>query len=188
MWIALCCPLFLFYGGVSISTEALINDEIVAKEVRLVSPTGEQLGIMSSKEALDIAVKQNLDLVMIAPKAAPPVCKIMDYGKYCFEQQKRDKEAKKNQKNITIKEIQLSVTIEQHDMMVKAKRTIEFLKNGDKVKVTIRFIRRQLAHTELGVEVMETFYEMVKDYANIERKPKVEGRNAIMILSPKEKS
>ena len=177
MWIALCCPLFLFYGGVSISTEALINDEIVAKEVRLVSPTGEQLGIMSSKEALDIAVKQNLDLVMI-----------MDYGKYCFEQQKRDKEAKKNQKNITIKEIQLSVTIEQHDMMVKAKRTIEFLKNGDKVKVTIRFIRRQLAHTELGVEVMETFYEMVKDYANIERKPKVEGRNAIMILSPKEKS
>lgn len=171
----------------SISAETLINDEINLKEVRLVSSAGEQLGIMSSREALELAFQKNLDLVLIAPKATPPVCKIMDYGKFCFEQQKREKEAKKNQKTINIKEVQLSVTIEQHDMMVKAKKAIEFLQDGDKVKVTIRFLRRQIAHPELGLEVMDQFFNVVKDYAVMERKPKVEGRNAIMILSSKEK-
>ena len=165
------------------------SDEWIRERTGIVErriATEDSVASLSAKacqQALEMAVAQNLDLVLIAPKATPPVCKLMDYGKYCFEQQKREKEAKKNQKVITIKEVQLSVTIEQHDMMVKAKKAIEFLNAGNKVKVTIRFLRRQIAHPELGIQVMEQFYEMIKDHAVMERKPKVEGRNAIMILT-----
>lgn len=162
-----------------------INEEIRDKEVRLISSDGEQLGIMSSKAALTLAEEQNLDLVKISPTAVPPVCKLMDYGKFKFEQTKREKEAKKNQKVIDIKEIRLSATIDTHDMEVKAKATEKFLKNGDKVKVSIRFRGRQIKHGDLGLDVMDTFYDMVKDSAAIDRPAKQEGRNMFMILTPK---
>jgi translation initiation factor IF-3 len=151
----------------------------------VIGADGAQLGIMSARDALNLAAEKNLDLVKIAPQATPPVCKIMDYGKYKFEQGKREKEAKKNQKVIDIKEIRLSATIDTHDMEVKAKATEKFLKNGDKVKVSIRFRGRQIKHGDLGLDVMDTFYDMVKDSAAIDRPAKQEGRNMFMILTPK---
>ena len=163
----------------------MINEEIRDKEIRLIGQNGEQLGIMSARQALEMAEELELDLVKIAPQATPPVCKIMDYGKYKFEQGKREKEAKKNQKVIEVKEIRLSATIDTHDMEVKAKATEKFLKNGDKVKVTIRFRGRQIKHGDLGLDVMDAFYEMVKDSAAIDRPAKQEGRNMFMILTPK---
>ena len=162
-----------------------LNEDIRDSEIRLIGSTGEQLGIMSAAQAQRIADEQGLDLVKIAPQATPPVCKIMDYGKYKFEQGKREKEAKKNQKVIDIKEIRLSATIDTHDMEVKAKATEKFLKNGDKVKVSIRFRGRQIKHGDLGLDVMDTFYDMVKDSAAIDRPAKQEGRNMFMILTPK---
>ena len=151
----------------------------------MIGADGAQLGIMSARDALNLAAEKNLDLVKIAPQATPPVCKIMDYGKYKFEQGKREKEAKNNQKVIDIKEIRLSATIDTHDMEVKAKATEKFLKNGDKVKVSIRFRGRQIKHGDLGLDVMDTFYDMVKDSAAIDRPAKQEGRNMFMILTPK---
>ena len=165
----------------------MLNDDIRVPEVRLVSDSGEQLGIMSSREALAIAEEKQLDLVMIAPTAKPPVCKIMDYGKHRFELAKREKEARKNQKVITLKEVRLSPTIDVHDMEVRVKSAIRFLKDGDKVKATIRFRGRQISHAEIGRQVMGKFYEQIKDYAVIERQPKLEGRSMIMILSKKDK-
>ena len=162
-----------------------INGAIRDREVRLIGADGSQLGVMSAREAQRLADEKNLDLVKIAPQAVPPVCKILDYGKYRFEQQKREKEAKKNQKVIDIKEIRLSATIDTHDMEVKAKATEKFLKNGDKVKVSIRFRGRQIKHGDLGLDVMDTFYDMVKDSAAIDRPAKQEGRNMFMILTPK---
>ena len=135
--------------------------------MRLIGQDGEQMGIMPTSQALGIAENAGLDLVNISPKAQPPVCKIMDYGKYRFEQTKRQKEAKKNQKTITIKEMRLSATIDKHDLEVKAKNVMKFLASGDKVKVSIRFKGRQLSHTENGLDVMNAFYEMVRDYAVI---------------------
>ena len=132
-----------------------------------------------------MAEAADLDLVKIAPTAVPPVCKIMDYGKYRFEQTKREKENRKNQKVIELKEIRLSATIDQHDMEVKAKACQKFLGNGDKVKVTIRFKGRQIKHGDIGMDVMDAFYEMVKDAASVDKPPKQEGRNMIMILVPK---
>jgi len=164
----------------------MINQEIRDREVRVIDQNGEQLGIMSSKQALELAEQRQLDLVKIAPHAKPPVCKIMDYGKYRFEAAKREKEAKKNQKVISVKEVRLSVTIEEHDLNVKAKNAIKFLKAGDKVKVSIRFKGRQMSYIDNGMNVMDSFVDLVKDYAIIEKKPKLEGRNMIMILSPKE--
>ena len=162
-----------------------LNEEIRANEVRCNGDDGTSYGIISRAEALELANNLGLDLVLIAPDANPPVCKIMDYGKYKFEQGKREKEAKKNQKVIDIKEIRLSATIDTHDMEVKAKATEKFLKNGDKVKVTIRFRGRQIKHGDLGLDVMDTFYDMVKDSAAIDRPAKQEGRNMFMILTPK---
>ena len=158
--------------------ELQINEEIRDKEVRLIDENGNQQGVVHSDVALRMAEEAGLDLVKIAPQATPPVCKIMDYGK-------REKEAKKNQKVIDIKEIRLSATIDTHDMEVKAKATEKFLKNGDKVKVTIRFRGRQIKHGDLGLDVMDTFYDMVKDSAAIDRPAKQEGRNMFMILTPK---
>jgi len=137
---------------------------------------------MATADAIKLAESKNLDLCLIAPKSVPPVCKIMDYGKYRFEMQKRQKEAKKNQRVTELHEIQLSVTIEEHDMGVKAKKAREFLKAGDRIKVSIRFRSRQIAHPEIGLDVMNAFFELVKDVAKIEKKPIVEGRNMTMIL------
>ena len=162
-----------------------LNEEIRDKEIRLIGADGAQLGIMSAEQANEMAEEQGMDLVKISPQAVPPVCKLMDYGKYKFEQGKREKEAKKNQKVIEVKEIRLSATIDTHDMEVKAKATEKFLKNGDKVKVTIRFRGRQIKHGDLGLDVMDAFYEMVKDSAAIDRPAKQEGRNMFMILTPK---
>ena len=185
LWIALAVHIFLFLGVQVISKEHVINERIRDKEIRLIGSEGEQLGIVSSQQALDIAAEKNLDLVKIAPNAVPPVCKIMDYGKYRFEQTKREKENRKNQKVIELKEIRLSATIDQHDMEVKAKACQKFLGNGDKVKVTIRFKGRQIKHGDIGMDVMDAFYEMVKDAASVDKPAKQEGRNMIMILVPK---
>lgn len=165
--------------------ELLINEEIPDKEVRLIGSDGEQLGIVKIDHALRIAEEQDLDLVRIAPNANPPVCKIMDYGKARFEQMKREKEQRKNQATIETKEIRLSSTIDTHDMEVKAKACQKFLKSGNKVKVSIRFRGRQISHGDVGLDVMNAFYEMVQDNAVIERSAKQEGRNMIMILNPR---
>jgi len=163
-----------------------INEEIRAREVRVVSGTGEQLGIMNVRDALRLAGEQQLDLVEVAPNAKPPVCRIMDYGKYKYEQSKREKEAKKKQKVINIKEVKLRPNIEDHDFETKAKNAVRFLKDGDKVKATIMFRGREMSHTELGKVLLDRLAELVKDIAVIERHPKVEGKNMIMILSPKQ--
>lgn len=163
----------------------MINEEIRDREVRLIDEKGNQMGIVSIAAAMSIADERGLDLVKIAPQVTPPVCKIMDYGKYRFEQGKREEEQRKNQKIIEIKEVRLSATIDTHDMEVKAKACTRFLQNGDKVKVSIRFRGRQITHGDIGLEVMNTFYEMVKDNAAIDRPAKQEGRNMFMILTPK---
>ncbi len=140
---------------------------------------------MSSKRALEIAAEKKLDLVKIAPKAKPPVCKIMDYGKYKYEQSKKEKEAKKKQKVINVKEVRLSLNIEEHDLNTKAKKAIKFLKNGDKVKVSLRFKGRELGHTELGYEVLDRFFSIVSEAGTKEKNPKMEGRSIVMFISPK---
>ena len=167
-----------------IKKEHQINEEIRDREVRLIGETGEQLGIVSAREALNIAEEAELDLVKISPNANPPVCKIMNYGKYVFELTKKAKEAKKNQKVTEIKEIWLSMTIDIGDLNVKAKQTQKFLQSGNKVKVSIRMRGRQMAHQEIGVDVMKRFFEMVKDFGTIEKQPLTEGRNIWMMLAP----
>ena len=162
-----------------------INEEIRAREVRVIAGEGEQLGIMSGRDALQLAQERHLDLVEIAPTAKPPVCRIMDYGKYRYEQQKRDKEARKKQKTFDIKEVKLRPGIEDHDFGVKFKNAVRFLEDGDKVKVTIMFRGRELSHPELGEVLLKKMAEQLKDMAVIERAPKLEGRNMIMIVAPK---
>lgn len=162
-----------------------INSDIRDPEVRVVGPTGEQLGIMSAKEANEIADKEGLDLVKISPNAVPPVCKIMDYGKYLFDKAKKEREQRKNQKIVALKEVQLSMTIEQHDIDIKAKSATKFLLAGDKVKVSIRMSGRQQAYSDRGVETENNFAESLSEIAVIEKPAKVEGRNIIMILAPK---
>ena len=165
--------------------ELMINEEIRDKEVRLIDENGEQLGVVKIDHAMRIAEEHDLDLVKIVPNAVPPVCKIMDYGKYRFEQSKREKEQRKNQTVIETKEIRLSATIDTHDMEVKAKACQQFLKSGNKVKVSIRFRGRQAAHGDVGLDVMNAFYEMVQEFALIDRPAKQEGRNMFMMLNPK---
>ncbi len=169
----------------TIATEHQINEQIRDRSVRVVGDDGQQLGLMSAREAMEIAEQKGLDLVKISPNANPPVCKIMDYGKFRFEQSKRQKEAKKNQKIIELKEMRLSATIDKHDLEVKAKNVSKFLKSGDKVKVSIRFRGRQMAHTENGMQVMKEFFAMVEENGTIEKQAKIEGRNMFMILAPK---
>ena len=163
-----------------------INEEIRDRELRIIDANGEQLGIMSSKQALELATESQLDLVKIAPQAKPPVCRIMDYGKFKFEQSKKEKEARKNQKVINIKEIRFSPTIEDHDLNVKAKNAQKFLQDGDKVKVTIRFRGREVDHVTFGEKALGRFYDIVKDDCVVEKPAKLEGRNMIMILAPKQ--
>jgi len=151
----------------------------------VVAEDGSQVGILPLADALRMADEKELDLVNISPKANPPVCKIMDYGRFKFEQDKRQKEARKNQKVIVLKEMRLSATIDKHDMEVKAKNVIKFLVSGDKVKVSIRFKGRQLSHTDQGLAVMNSFLEMLGDHAAVEKQAKMEGRSMFMILAPK---
>ncbi len=153
--------------------------------MRVTSATGEQLGIMPTREALRRAEEQHLDLVEVAPKAKPPVCRIMDFGKYRYEQQKREKEAKKKQKVINIKEVKLRPHIEQHDFDVKLKNALRFIQEGNKVKVTIMFRGRELSHQELGREVLARVAETLGDQVTVERNAKLEGKNMTMIISPK---
>lgn len=166
--------------------ELRINEEIRAGEVRLVSDReDEQLGIMSVREALQTAHERELDLVEIAPNAKPPVCKLMDYGKYRFDQLKRDKEAKKNQRIVSLKEVKLRINIEEHDFEVKAKNAQKFLQGKDKVKVTIMFRGREITHPEQGLELCRQMAERLSEYATVEKPAKVEGRNMTMIMAPR---
>ena len=167
------------------SKELLINEQIIDKEIRVIGNDGSQLGIMSARDAQKLANEQELDLVKIAPQATPPVCKIMNYGKYRFEQAKRDKEAKKNQHVIEIKEIRLSLNIDTHDFETKGNQAIKFLKSGNKIKVSIRFRGREMGHQDIGLANMTRFAEYCSEYGNVEKPAKLDGRNMLMFLSPK---
>lgn len=163
----------------------MVNDGIRAREVRLIGATGDQLGIKSRQEALEIATRANLDLVLVAPNAKPPVCRIMDYGKFRFEQQKKDKEARKNQKVINLKEVRLSPTIDEHDFNTKLRNARKFLEKGDKVKASIRFKGRAITHKEIGQKVLDRFAQECIDLSTIESSPKMDGRSMFLVLAPK---
>lgn len=165
--------------------ELLINEEIRDKEVRLIGADGEQLGVVPLKEAMALSVEKNLDLVKIAPQAAPPVCRIMDYGKYRFEQAKRDKEARKNQKIIDTKEVRLSLNIDTNDFNTKLNNALKFLRAGDKLKVSIRFRGREMAHAQLGEVQMKKFAEACAEVGTVDKLPKLEGRSMIMFITSK---
>lgn len=167
------------------SKEILINEEIKDKEVRVIGVDGSQLGIMAVKDALREAAAANLDLVKIAPQAVPPVCRIMDFGKFCFEQAKKEKEARKNQRVIEIKEIRLSVNIDTNDFNTKVRNAIKFLKGGDKVKLSLRFRGREMMHIVHGKEQLEKFAADIAEYGTVEKLPKLEGRSMTMFITPK---
>ncbi|MGD0153065.1 MAG: translation initiation factor IF-3 [Thermacetogeniaceae bacterium] len=181
---------FIYFTGVYrrwriINKDLRINEEIRVREIRLVSSDGQQLGVVPIKEGLRIAVEQGFDLVEVAAQAKPPVCRIMDYGKYKYEQSKRDREARKKQKVIEIKEIKLRPKIEDHDFQVKVKNAQRFLADGDKVKVTMMFRGREISHSDLGRSLSLKFFKMLEDQAIMEKEPKIEGRNMIMVLASK---
>ncbi len=176
----------LFRRCIHISSKELaINEGIKFKEVRVISDDGSQIGIIPVEKALEAAYAKDLDLVCISPNAQPPVCKIMDYGKFRFEQAKREKDAKKNQKVVEVKEIRLGLSIDVHDFETKGKQAIKFLNAGNKVKVSIRFRGRELGHPEIGLDNMNRFAEFCKDYSTVEKAAKMEGRNMLMFLAPK---
>ena len=177
--------IFYFLEVFSISKELMINEEIRDGEVRVIDSDGSQLGIMSGAEALDRAAAKNLDLVKISPQANPPVCKIMDYGKYRFELAKREKENRKNQKIVNLKEVRLSPSIDDHDFETKLKNACKFLKSGDKVKVSVRFRGREIHHARLGEELLARFAEGVGELGSVDKKAKLEGKNMAMIITPK---
>ena len=183
---AFCVHAFVIWRCINISSKELaVNENIKFKEVRVISADGSQLGIIPIEKAIEAAYAADLDLVCISPNAEPPVCKIMDFGKYRFEQAKREKEAKKNQKVMDVKEIRLGLSIDLHDFETKGKHAIRFLQDGDKVKVSIRFRGRELGHPEIGLETMKRFAEFCQDYATVEKAAKMEGRNMLMFLAPK---
>lgn len=173
-------------NSISKEKEIQVNHEIKAKEVRVIDSNGRQIGIMPLKEALRHAQEAQLDLVKIVPNAKPPVCKIMDYGKFKYEQSKREKEARKNQRIINIKEIRMNPNIEEHDFQVRVRNAQRFLKDGDKVKVTIKFRGREITHTKLGEELLRKMADSVEEFGFIEKQPVIEGRNMVMVLSPKQ--
>ena len=177
-------PLIFIVRYTTIKDQHQVNEEIRDREIRVISAEGEQLGIMSASQALQIAEEAELDLVKISPNAVPPVCKIMNYGKFKFEQAKREKENRKNQKVIELKEIYLSMTIDVGDLNVKAKKTVEMLGDGNKVKVSIRMRGRQQAHAAMGIDVMRRFFDLLGGKAIMDKEPKTEGRNILMILAP----
>lgn len=163
----------------------MINFEIKDPEVRLIGPGGEQLGIVSNKEAQRIAEDNNLDLVKIAPKAVPPVCRVMDYGKHKFELAKREKEARKNQKVVSIKEVRLSPNIDEHDFNTKVNQGIKFLKSGDKVKVSVRFRGREITHSSIGKDLLIRVQDAMSEFGDVEKGIKMEGRSMAMFVTPK---
>ncbi len=167
------------------SKELAINEEIRFKEVRVIDSDGSQLGILPIAKAIEAAYAKDLDLVNISPNATPPVCKVMDYGKYRFEQAKREKEAKKNQKVVEIKEIRLGLSIDTHDFETKGNQAIKFLGSGNKVKVSIRFRGREMGHPEVGYDTMSRFADYCADAGTVEKAAKLEGRNMLMFLAPK---
>ena len=166
-------------------TELMINEQIRDKEIRLIDENGEQLGIVSSREAQKIADERKLDLVKIAPTAKPPVCRIMDYGKYKFDQAKKEKEARKKQKTVDVKELRLSPSIDTHDVQVKVKKANEFLKDGDKVKISIRFRGREIGNSRVGMQIMEDFAKATAEFGVIDKPAKMEGKSLVMFLAPK---
>ncbi len=170
-----------------INKKTEMNEAIRDREVRLVGEDGEQLGLMSARDAYKLAVEKKLDLVKIAPQARPPVCKIMDFGKFRYEQQKREKETRKKQKQATLKEIRLSLNIEKHDLDTKAKKAIKFLEDGDKLKISLRFRGRQLGNTSMGFGVIDKFVEVVGEAGVLDKKPKMEGRSMVAFMSPTKK-
>ncbi|HOO04877.1 MAG: translation initiation factor IF-3 [Ruminococcus sp.] len=165
--------------------ELQINEEIRDKEVLVIDADGTKLGVISAKDAQKIAYDKDLDLVKIAPNATPPVCRIMDYGKYCFEQAKREKEARKNQKVVSIKEIRMFSTIDTHDFETKVNQAVKFLQGGDKLKVSVRFRKRAIAHPELGSELLDRFKEAVSAAGTVDKPAKMEGRSIVMFVNPK---
>ncbi len=178
--------LFYFLEVLTISTKDIpINEQITFKEVRVIDADGSQLGILPIKDALEAAYSKDLDLVNVSPNANPPVCKIMDYGKYRFDIAKREKEAKKNQKVIETKEIRLGLSIDKHDFETKGNHAIQFLKAGNKLKVSIRFRGRELGHPEIGLEIMQRFADYCQEYSVVEKPAKMESRNMLMFLAPK---
>ena len=192
------CPQFLFQEAcrsetlqrifrrcTAISKENLINEEIRDKEVRVIDTDGTMLGVMPTEQALELAAEKKLDLVNISPNARPAVCKILDYGKYRYELQKKEKEARKKQKTTQVKEIRLSTFIEEHDVKVKANTASKFLKDGDKVKVSLRFRGRERDYKDKGMAVMQSFAEIVSEVGVVEKKPVFEGRSLTMVLGPK---
>jgi len=170
---------------ISKNNELLLNEEIRDKEIRVVGADGSQLGIMSPRDALKMAYEQDLDLVKIAPQATPPVCRIMDYGKYRYEQAKREKEAKKNQKTVEIKEVRMSLNIDTHDFDTKVNQAKKFLSGGDKVKVSVRYRGRELAHPEMGRSLLERFIAACEEEGSVEKPPKMEGRSLAMFIASK---
>lgn len=168
-----------------ISKDMYVNEGIRAREIRLIDHNGEQLGVKTRNEALEIATRVNLDLVLVAPQAKPPVARIMDYGKFKFEQQKKDREVRKNQKIIVMKEVRLSPSIDEHDFQTKLRNGIKFLEKGDKVKASIRFKGRAITHKEIGQRVLDRFAEACAEISTVEQKPKMEGRSMFLILQPK---
>ena len=168
-----------------IATDLMINEEIRDREVRVIDENGEQLGVMPTHKALELAEERGLDLAKIQPQAKPPVCKLLDYDKYRYEQSKRERDNRKNQRVVSIKEVQLSATIEENDVLTKAKMAQKFLADGDKVKVSIRFRGRQITHSEIGLKVMQNFAERCAEVSSVERRPTMDGRHMIMILAPK---
>ncbi|NLZ46732.1 MAG: translation initiation factor IF-3 [Clostridiales bacterium] len=163
----------------------MINEQIRDKEVRLIGSDGEQIGIVPIKEAQKLANEKNLDLVKIAPQAKPPVCKIMDYGKYKFDAAKKEKEARKKQKTISVKEIRLSASIEKHDFQTKMKNAQKFIKDGDKVKISVVFRGREMMHTQKGSELLQQAISILDELVVVEQKPKLEGRNMVIVVAPK---
>ena len=189
--IANIATLWILFGGAFIiatagkSKELEINGQIRDREVRLIGADGEQKGVVSIQVAMRAAEEAGLDLVKIAPQAVPPVCKVLDYGKYRFEQAKREKEARKNQRVVDIKEVRLSLNIDTHDFNTKLNNALKFIKHGDKVKVSIRFRGREMGHPEIGLETMKRFADACSETAVVEKPAKLEGRNMLMFLAPK---
>ncbi len=180
-----CSLIFLFTMEVQGISDLLINGQIRDKEVRVVSSSGEQMGIMPIKDALKLAQDEELDLVRVAPKANPPVCKIIDYGKYKYEQGRKEKEAKKKQKTVEVKEVRLSPNIDNNDINTKANNARKFISKGNKVKVTLRFRGREMTHVQQSKHILDDFAEMLDDVAMIEKAPKMEGRSMSMVLTEK---
>jgi translation initiation factor IF-3 len=181
-----CLKYFSEVIRISSNKDLQINEEIRDRELRVIDSNGDQLGIMTSRQAMELATERQLDLVKIAPQAKPPVCRIMDYGKFKFENSKKEKEARKNQKITLLKEIRFTPNIEEHDLHVKAKNALKFLEDGDKIKVTIRFRGREVDHASFGNQALNKFVEIIKDSCVVEKPAKLEGKNMSMIIAPKQ--